>query len=703
MAKSAILSVRIVGNNRDAKRKLSDTERSLDRLNRSAAASGVKLSRMYTQLDKAATVAVKVGAVTTALQAMTIATVRTGKALAPLSGLLAVVPGAAAAGGAAIATFKTATSGFGEAVTAAGEGTEKFNEATKNMAPAMVSAARAAGEMTKAFGGVRKTVQASFWAGIDKQITSLSKVAMPALSAGMSGVATAGNKVFTELLKVAGTQPVMTAMSASFAAAQRSLQGLAPAVAPFIAGLSRIVAASAGLVKGFTGAEGAAKRFNAWATRITSDGSLARWFEEGKTAASQLGSILGSAGRALGAVGKAAMAAAGDGGGLGRFADIMKRIADVVSSPAMQAQMTESFARANAVAGAFANVLIAILPTLARFGPELLMMGMAWKAASAATALYRGALMLATAAQAVFGNQAVVALAKTAAGWARTAAASTVAGIKMAAAWIMRLGPIALVIAAVAAIVAAVVVAYKKCEWFRNGVNAVMSAVKSFVSGAAAWLKAKFSAAVSAAVAAYNNLRSRVSAVLNAIKTFVSGAANWLKSKFTSGVAAVVGKFNSLRSTVSGVASRIKSALSGAASGMSAAFSRALGGVTRVFDRIVGAARRMSGAVSGIIGRIKSAASGVTSKFSFSDGGFQLRPAVASNLPDPGRPFRMEAAGQVLSPTRWGATGGAPRTSIVNVTVNGAIDPNETARQIKALLSRDARRDGSSRIGASAW
>lgn len=705
MAKSAILSVRIVGNNRDAKRKLSDTERDLDRLNKSAAASGVKMSRMYSQLDNAAGVAVKVGAITTAMQAMTIATVRTGKALAPLAGLLAVVPGAAAAGGAAIATFKTATSGFGEAVAAAGEGTEKFNKATNGMAPSMVSAARAAGQMTKAFGDVRKTVQVSFWEGIDKQITSLSKVAMPALSAGMSGVAAAGNKVFSELLKVAGTQPVMNAMSASFAAAQRSMQGLAPAVAPFITGLSKIVGASAGLIKGFTGAEGAAKRFNEWATRITSDGSLAKWFEAGKVAAKQLGSILASAGRALGAVGTAAMAAAGDGGGLGRFADIMKRVADVVSSPAMQSQMTESFTRANAVASAFANVLIAVLPTIARFGPELLIMGAAWKAASTAAALYRGAVMLTTAAQTVFGSTAVVSMAQVAAGWARAAAASMVAGVKMAAAWLLALGPIGLVILAIAGIVAAVVIAYNKCEWFRNGVNAVLNAVKGFVTGAASWLQSKFSSAVSAVVGKFNELKARASSVFNAVKGAAGTAATWVKSKFEAAVAAVVGKFNSLRSTVSGVASSIRSALSGAASGMSSAFSRALGGVTGVFNRIVGAARGMASRVSSIISSIRSAASRATSMFSvFSDGGFQMRATVASNLPDPGQPFRMEAAGQVLSPTRWGGTGGGTsNTSVVNVTVNGAIDPNETARQIKSILAKDARRDGAVRIGASAW
>lgn len=697
MTKSSILSVHIVGNNRDAKRKLSDTERSLDRLNKSAAASGVKLSRMYQQLDNAAGVAVKVGAVTTAMQAMTIATVRTGKALAPLAGLLAVVPGAAAAGGAALATFKTATSGFGEAVAAAGEGTEKFNEATKGMAPSMVSAARAAGQMTKAFGDVRKTVQGSFWQGIDKQITALSKVAMPALAAGMSGVAGAGNKVFTELLRVAGTQPVMDAMSASFAAAQRALQGLAPAVAPFITGLSRIVGASAGLIKGFTGAEGAAKRFNKWATRITSDGSLAKWFEEGKTAAKQLGSILASAGRALGAVGRAAMAAAGDGGGLGRFADIMKRVAAVVSSPAMQTQMTESFTRANAVASAFANVLIAVLPTIARFGPELLLMGMAWKAASTAAALYRGAVMLTTAAQTVFGSKAVVSLAKVAAGWVKTAAASMLAGARMAAAWLLALGPIGLIIAAVGLVVAAIVVAYNKCTWFRNGVNAVMNAVKGFVTGAASWLKSKFSSAVSSVVAAYNGLKSRAAAVFNAVKSAAGAAASFFSSKFNVGVAVVVGKFNSLKSNVSGVASRIKSALSGAASGMSSAFSRALSGVTGVFNRIVGAARSMASRVSSIISSIRSAASSATSMFSFfSDGGFQMRATVASNLPDPGQPFRMEAAGQVLSPVRLGGSGGGSVvTNVTNITIEGALDPVAVGRQIEKLVKGARVRYGS--------
>ena len=269
MAKSAILSIRIVSNAKDAERGLDRTGRSMDRLGRSAKRNSAQLNQMYRGLDDGARIARHVGAMSVAVQALTVGSVAATKALAPLAGLAAAVPGAAAEAAAAMATFKVATNGFADAVSLATEGGEKFTEATRKMPPTMVDAVKATADLGKAFEGVQRSVQASFWSGIAAQVTALGNVALPVLRDSMTAVAKAGNGVFRELLKVAATQPVMDALRASFDLAKRALDNLTPAVAPFVTGISLIVKASADLLGGFNGASGAAQKFLGWARRIT--------------------------------------------------------------------------------------------------------------------------------------------------------------------------------------------------------------------------------------------------------------------------------------------------------------------------------------------------------------------------------------------------------------------------------------------------
>lgn len=701
MAKSAILSVRVVGNATDARRKLNDTERSLDRLGRRANESGVKLSRMYQQIDKAASAVTKIGAVATAMQVATIATARTTAALAPLAGLLAVVPGAAAAGGAALATFKTATAGFGEAVAAAGEGTEKFTEATKGMHASMVAAVKATADVGKSFAAVRTQVQGSFWAGVDAQVRALGTSSMPVLSRGMVAVADAGNKVFTELLKVAGTSPVLDAVSSAFAATERSLKGLAPAVAPFVSGIALLVGGSADLIKGFTGAEDAAKRFNTWAKRITSDGSLSRWFSAGKDAAAKLGDALGSIGTILASVGGAALAAAGDGGGLGGFADAVKRIADIVSSPAMQTQMVDSFKRANEAAGLLMDAVSAILPTLIRFGPELVLMGTAWRIASIGAAAYKGIAGLVTTVQEIMGSKAAIALGKMVIGWAKAGIAATINAAKIAIAWLVALGPIGLIIIAIGLIVGAFVIAYAKCEWFRDAVNTAAGKIKDFfvnawnaISDGASNLWAKVKSGASA-------LAGAVGGVAGRIRDFFSNAWNQVTSAAGSMKSRVGGYINAISGVASSVAGKVRDFFSNAARKVADAFSGIVGRIKGIFSSIGDAARnaadRVAGVFSGIMDRARTVSNFVGGIFG--SGTMWLKASVASNLPDPGTPFYMEAGGPVLSPTRWGGTGGDVKSTIVNITIEGAIDRAGTARQIKELLKTDDFRVGTSMRG----
>ena len=672
--KTAILSIRIVSNASDAERGIDRTNRNLRKLGDNSDHAGVKLARMYQKLDGAARVATRVGAVSTAIQALTVKGASAARAVAPLAGLLAGLPGVAAAGGAAFATWKTATAGFGDALASAGTDAKKFAEATRNMPPAMVQAVLATKRLTTAFQDVQKAVQASFWKGIAGDIDNLGRRVMPALKAGMVGVAGASNGMVRELLRAASTGPALSAIHEAFALAERAIGGLTPAVGPLVDGIARIVGASAKMLGGFDGAAGAARRFQGWAKRITSDGTLQRWFQGGKDAAGQLGRALGGVGRIIGGIAKAAADASGPGTGLQGFADAVNRIADAIMRPEIQSQLTESFRRSSEIANAVTSVIVALLPLLAEFGPELLLIGAAWKFVSTMMALYRGAMILATTAQAIFNGVAA-------------------------------LNPIGLIALAIIAVIAAVVLLYYKCEWFRKAVDAVARAVKDAFVTAWNWIVEKAGQAVAWVKQAWGTVSGAVRTVVGAVKT-----------AWAVGLAYVTAKFNQAKAAGERVWNAIKGAASRAGTGISTAIGGAIryisgiwGGITRAasaaFQRVVDAAYWAAGAVSRALAWITSQASRVSSWVSglFGSGGMWQKVTVQSTLPDQGQPFYLHAAGLVSSPTRWSAGRSSTVGDVINVTVTGAIDPNETARQIKRILNRDSKRDGNQWIGAPAW
>lgn len=705
MGRSAILSIRIVSNAKDAERGIDKTNRHLSRLERNSKNTGVQLSRMYQKLDGAARVATRVGAVSIAVQALTVKGAAAARAVAPLAGLLAGLPGVAAAGGAAFATWKVATAGFGDALASAGTDAKKFAEATKGMAPAMVQAVLATKRFTTAFQSVKTAVQGAFWKGVAADIDRLGLRSLPVLRDGMVGVATESNGLVRALLRAAATAPALGAVRESFAAAQRVLASLTPAVAPFVDGLARIVAASARLITGFDGAAGAAQRFQAWAQRITTDGTFARWFAQGQEAASQLGRVLSGVGRIIAGIGSAALAASGPGSGLQGFANSVHRIADAIMRPEIQSQLTESFRRASQIAQVATSVLVTLLPYLARFGPELLLIGAAWRVATTAMALYRGALAVTAAAQAVVGAAATKSLALVVAGWARAGAAALANGARIAAGWLIAMGPVGWVIAAIIAVGAALVVAYNKFAWFRAGVNAVMAAVRANLTQSWNALRSGVTSAVSAASAAWQRLSSAASSAASRVRSVWQAAVAAVVSRFQAMRSSAAAVWNGIAAAASAAGGRIRSALTSAGAAARSAFGGIAGAARSAFNGAVSAARWAMGQISYAVSWIRNAAARVSGVWSslWSSGLMYQRAAVASTLPEVGEPFYLHAAGPVLSPTSWGGSRESTKPTVINVTVQGAIDPNETARQIKRILDRDSKRDGRQWIGATAW
>lgn len=278
-----------------------------------------------------------------------------------------------------------------------------------------------------------------------------------------------------------------------------------------------------------------------------------------------------------------------------------------------------------------------------------------------------------------------LALSTQALGWVKTTAATTAHAVAAKATAVaqwalnaaMSANPIALVIIAIVALVAIFVLAYKKVGWFRDGVNAAMSGVKvvvgfvinlvvgyfrlwwTVVSTVGGFILGKVGEVVGFIRGIPGKVKSALSgnALFEAGKDLILGLINGIKAMAGRAISAVT-------DVVGGAVSKAKGLL-GIAS-PSKVFRKfgvfTVDGLVQGIRRNVSKARRAAGAL----------ASGVISGF----GG----PSLALDGPSLGG-------------------GGGPRgggTVVINnnTTINGAVDKTGTARDLKQLLKRRARRIG---------
>jgi phage-related protein len=271
---------------------------------------------------------------------------------------------------------------------------------------------------------------------------------------------------------------------------------------------------------------------------------------------------------------------------------------------------------------------------------------------------------------------------------------TTIAASATAMAWIAALWPILLVIAAVMLVVGAVVLLWKKSETFRNVVLGVWSAIKTAAAAVASWLKTAWGVVwrvlqaymrpYIAAVRLAFQLIAAVARVVAAVVKEVWRVVWWaLRAGAIVVRNAVVAGFRAISGPVSAVANAIKrvwesvfGALKRAASGMASALS--------------GPFRIVEGAVNAVVGAVRSLI------------GWLNRIKVPKiSLPKlPG----LSSAATVAAPVGAAATRGlaaptaaAPRAATpagLTIVIQGAIDPEATARQVRRILSAHDRRMG---------
>lgn len=138
---------------------------------------------------------------------------------------------------------------------------------------------------------------------------------------------------------------------------------------------------------------------------------------------------------------------------------------------------------------------------------------------------------------AVWVAQKVKLLAFKAAQLAVTAATKAMTLAQKALNLAMRMNPIGLVITILLALGAVFVTLYNKCDWFRNGVNAVWSFITNLFKNFSNFLTGLFTTDWTKSFGAFGNIINafmhNVSSVCNAIKRIFGGVIDFIKGVFT--------------------------------------------------------------------------------------------------------------------------------------------------------------------------
>lgn len=92
--------------------------------------------------------------------------------------------------------------------------------------------------------------------------------------------------------------------------------------------------------------------------------------------------------------------------------------------------------------------------------------------------------------------------------------------------------PIGMIIVAIIAVIGIFVVLYKKCEWFRNMVNAIWKSIKDTFSNVWEWIKGRFNALVDIGAMAWDGLKNSATIIIDKIKDAFKGFFDWLHNKW---------------------------------------------------------------------------------------------------------------------------------------------------------------------------
>lgn len=399
-------------------------------------------------------------------------------------------------------------------------GADPFAEAMAKLSTNAQATLRAVKAVTPEWENLRKSVQDNLFAGIADQVQPLAATWFPRLGESMRTVASGFNEgarsaigwaQSTQGINVAGTW--MRTASAMAAELGRAVGNLLPGFAAIGAGAGQAFGPMTG------GLAEAAKGLSDWLIRMQQSGKMADFFKNSVATIGQVfRNVMSVAGplitafRQLGATSASGLApgfrsmgtaiAQATPGLVSMAERLMPALGQALSNLApILPGLVHAFSPWATTLSILAPHLGTIVAKLAPMAPYLLGAAVVVKVITTAYTIWNATMFAASVAQGIFyaatGRSTagirtnLVAMAAHRAAMLTGAIASGIASAAMTAfgaALRFAMGPIGLIIIAVAAIGAGLVLLYKKNETFRNIVQAVWNSIKVAIGAVWGWL-----------------------------------------------------------------------------------------------------------------------------------------------------------------------------------------------------------------------
>lgn len=213
---------------------------------------------------------------------------------------------------------------------------------------------------------VQAPVQDKLFDGLDKSLQSLAKSTLPTLGTGLSGVATGLNSNIKAIMGSLGSDKNTSLMSRLFGNTQGGLQNASKGMNALTDSLFQLVASSSNVLPRL--GDAAAKvfgRFDSFITRISGDGSLNKWIDQGLRALDNLGNSAINIVSIVNSISNAFDTVSGHSGGfLTSLESGTKELADFLKSTKGQTELIEYFKEAKGFVGGLMQAFKDIKPFL---------------------------------------------------------------------------------------------------------------------------------------------------------------------------------------------------------------------------------------------------------------------------------------------------------------------------------------------------
>lgn len=490
------------------------------------------------------------------------------QALAPLSGLLAVLPAAGLSVAAVFATVKIATAGMGDAFKAVASGDAKaLDEAMKKLAPSAQNFVRSYASIKPALDSVKMNVQGAFFANLGSEMQRVSTAYIPTLDKGLTGIAGSLNRMALQSAEALMSPGTVQALNTVLGDTSTTMDNLGGSLGEVLAGVINMAGAGSSWIPLWTnGASDIASGFREWTASAAGQAQVNTWIQQGANALGEVWKILQNLGGIIGNVFGAMQT--GSGGMLENIVALTQKMEDWTSSAEGQQTLVGIFTLLHNVFEGVLGVIGVILPIVQNLAaaynsltPEVQgVVGsvIAWSGALGTVIGYaapvvgflteHGAMLMNIAR--ISGN-VVMAIGRVALAILRTAATLAVQAIRMAASWLIAMGPIGWIIIAIIALVALIIIYWDQIKaatiaiwtatiaWLTGIWNSIVSWATGIWNGIVAFLSGIWASVVATWNTVWNSVMAFLQPIWDVIVSIITVAWDVIKNIFVF-VAAII-------------------------------------------------------------------------------------------------------------------------------------------------------------------